>query len=581
VPRVNNLPAEHLRFDMRDAVYAAAGAVVVFFLASVMLSGWPGGLTPNFSYPYVYAGDGLFQLWLIERVMEGWSFTNSREGFPFGSPSFDFPGSDAGNLLISKVLGKLSGSYYAASNAYVLLGFSATFAASYLVLRRMAIRREIALAASLLFAFLPYHFFRLLMGHAFYTWYFVIPVYFHLGYRLFNAAPGDLKYPRVLKYCASAFVASWFGVYFALFGAFTGMVCGLAGSARRRAWRPTLVAIAVGASITAGVLVNVAPNLAYALKHGKNPEVAQRSPVATEILSLKVMHLVIPHQLHRIEPVRDFAQRYASSFPLSNTVSYVGLVGLFGLVLLGTAFVRAMAGQPIDQRMALLVLLTGTSLMVITVGGLNVLFAMFISPMIRGWDRFSIFIAFYAIAAAALWADSRWPRAGAAPVALTALVAITALGLADQTIKSETLVALSNKEVFFQDRSFAGAVESALPRGAAIYQLPYTAFPESANLQSLGTYDHLAGYLNSKELRWSSGGMQGREADRFYRALAQRPLTEQVTIVKSLGFAGIWVDRRGYADNGASVIEELSRIVGAPPILAREDGTIVFFRMPN
>jgi phosphoglycerol transferase len=42
-----------------------------------------------------------------------------------------------------------------------------------------------------------------------------------------------------------------------------------------------------------------------------------------------------------------------------------------------------------------------------------------------------------------------------------------------------------------------------------------------------------------------SGAMMGREADRFYRELSSNPMADQIRAIKKLGFAGIYIDRRG------------------------------------
>ena len=560
--------------ERRDIACIVVGAIASFFLASVMLSDWPAGLKPNLAHPYIYAGDGLFQLWLAQRLIEGWIFQNPRSGFPFGSEAFDFPGSDAGNLLVTKALGWLSGTYYGAFNLYILLGFAVTFAVTFWVLRRIDVRRGVACVAALLFAFVPYHFYRLLMGHTFYTWYFVVPVYFYCGWRVYR---GALTPRSLLACCAAVAAAACFGVYFALFGVLTVVLCGLAASAREGTLWPLLLSIALGVSISIGVLVNVAPNISHTLTHGKNPEVARRAPPETELYSLKLSHLLMPAPDHRVKPLREFAREYATTFPLSNTVSSVGVVGLFGLLVLAAAFVRSMGGRAVDQRLRLLVLLTAASLLVATVGGLNVLFATLISPMIRGWDRFSIFIAFYALAGAAVWASMRWLRAGAAPWVALAVVAV--LGLAEQTAGPTLFTSVSKRDHFERDRDLVQKIEAELPRGAAIYQLPFVQFPESANTHNLGTYDPLTGFMNSKELRWSSGGMMGRKAAVFYRALAQKPMAEQLATIKAMGFSGIYVHRAGYADNGAAVVQEITRLTGNAPAMNRADGGVSFFKL--
>lgn len=558
-----------------DAALMVAGSVFSVMLASIVLSGWPQGLRPNLSVPYIYGGDGLSQYAMIQRAIEGWAFNNDRLGFPFGSPWLDYPGSDAGNLFVSKILGLLLGSYYAASNAYILLGFGVNFAAAFFVMRQMRIRPSIAFSAALLFAFAPYHLARLLMGHTFYTWYFAVPLYFYCAYCVFTRE--RLKRSTLVKFGAALLITSSFGVYFALFGVITILVSGAAAAVRRSSYRPLVAAALFGAVIAAGVGANVAPNVIYTLNHGKNLQVAQRSPIETEIFSLKPIHLVLPPPSHRIAPLGEFSARYFSTFPLSNVVSYIGVIGLFGLAVLAFAFLRATAGLKVDSRLGFLVLLTGSSLIIATVGGLNVLFAMLVSPSIRGWDRFSIFIAFYALCAAAVWVSARWPRKS--PFAVPVLAAVVVVGLADQTASSSYYISATNEAVFKQDRELVSAIEASLPPGSAIYQLPYMPFPESGLQHKLQDYAQLTGFLNSKSLKWSAGGMKGRKASERFRRLAKKPLSEQLAAIKQMGFAGIYVHHAGYADNGDQVVRELTQLTGRPPDLTRADGAISFFRI--
>jgi phosphoglycerol transferase len=331
-------------------------------------------------------------------------------------------------------------------------------------------------------------------------------------------------------------------------------------------------------SISVGVFLNIAPNIANALKNGKNVEVAQRSPIESEVYALKMIHLLLPYQQHRIAALRTFTQEYNKNFPLSNTVSAIGAIGTLGFLSMMFAFFRATAGEANDRRTSILMLLTFMLLFTATVGGLNVLFATLISPMIRGWDRISIFIGFFSVAAFFIAFDRFLKTRAINPyIAGLSLVVLTTIGILDQTAKPSYNAALTSKAVFFQDRKFIGAIENLLPTGAAVYQMPYVPFPEAGNVSTLGGYDLLVGFLNSRHLRWNSGGMQGRKADLFYRELSKKPLSEQLASARSMDFAGIYVDKRGYPDSGRAVIDEISKLIGQSPALTRDDGQVVFF----
>ena len=115
------------------------------------------------------------------------------------------------------------------------------------------------------------------------------------------------------------------------------------------------------------------------------------------------------------------------------------------------------------------------------------------------------------------------------------------------------------------------------------YQLPYVPFPESPPVHRLLDYELARGYVQSRSLRFGHGSLKGSRADLFFRSLAQRPLREQLEVVRALGFRGLTVDRRGYADDGAAVERELTALLAGPAAATSETGEQLFFELgdPN
>jgi phosphoglycerol transferase len=104
------------------------------------------------------------------------------------------------------------------------------------------------------------------------------------------------------------------------------------------------------------------------------------------------------------------------------------------------------------------------------------------------------------------------------------------------------------------------------------------AFPEVHPVHSLGNYEPVIGFLYSGTLRWSFGGMKGRDGDRFFKALAQQPIEAQLAAVKEMGFLGVWVHRRGYQDNGELVVGRLTSLLGSA-VVTHASGEILFFTL--
>ena len=572
----------------QDWPWWLGGALLSFVLASVLMSGWPAGLLPQLRVPFVYEGDGLSHAWMIKRVIDGWLYTNSHSGYPFGSHFYDYPGSDAGNLALVKLLGLASGSWAAVLNLYFLTCFAACFVCAYLVARTTGLNKPLAAAAALLYTFLPFHMQRI--PHLFLTSYFVAPLFFYFALRiadgqLFEGPLGHRKGAKLAAAVTLAALAS-FGVYYALFGVMLFVMVAFAAICARGDLRPMKAAFAASCFVVVGVLLNVAPTVAYQKMYGKNPEVAQRGAADSELYGLKLMQLLVPQQYHRSDKLRASVAVYNAGTPLvnENVTASLGAVGAAGfLAMLGVAF-AAVSGRKIERKLALLALAATLLFLFGTVGGLGSLFSHTVSASIRGWNRISVFIGFAALLGLFLLLQAALQRRlqGRGLLAASGVTAalLGVAGLWDQTSTTCEPCIVRYASLYDMDRDFAKAIEKEIPNGA-VYQLPYMGFPEVPELHQLKAYNHMSGYLHSDTLNWSYGGMKGRRGDLFYRALASEPLERQLEVLRKLGFGGIYIDKRGYADRGAAVIAGFTALTGAEPKLSRADGQVVFFRLPG
>lgn len=573
---------------MENWKLALSGAVISFFLASILLTGWPAGLWPDVSYPYSYQGDSLFHAWMAKSVSEGWLFNNARSGYPFGSNFIDFPGADFGSHLIIKVLSILSGNSFTAINLFLLFSFPAAFTSSFCVIRTFGISRALSFVGALLFTFMPFHFQRI--SHLFYTWYFVAPIFFYLAFSVFRSSNNEVltatKRKPWIKYALLTFgllAISSFGVYYTLFGVILILLAGalnLIKTGKLLGFKRALVITAVLAS---GVLFNVAPNLIGKLEQGENSEVAIRSPVESEIYALKLMQLILPRADHRISHLGQFTQSYNAGSPLinENTTSTLGVIASLGLLTCFLYILASLSGIKVDRRLAFLAAATLVLFLFATTGGLGALFSFAISPSIRGWNRISIFIAFGCVLAFFLGLQLLLEKFSSKikTHALLAAAIILIVGMYDQTASPCKQCITQQKLVYDNDRNFVTDIERSLPEGAAVYQLPYMPFPETPPLNRLADYQLATGFVHSENLHWSYGGMKGRDGDMYYRSLASEPLEKQLEIINRLGFNGIYIDRRGYSDNAKELISNLTKLLGSPPLLNSSNGELAFFKI--
>ena len=143
-------------------------------------------------------------------------------------------------------------------------------------------------------------------------------------------------------------------------------------------------------------------------------------------------------------------------------------------------------------------------------------------------------------------------RAGGEIIAAVLLALVLVLGVLDQTSKSFVPPYDGLKAVYRNDGDFVRSIERRLPAGSAVYELPYLPFPEAGPLHSDGPLRPRARLpplaRPSLELRRHQG-----PARRFSPALLAKGLPVVLPRLWQLGFRGIYIDRFGYTDNGASI----------------------------
>jgi hypothetical protein len=145
--------------------------------------------------------------------------------------------------------------------------------------------------------------------------------------------------------------------------------------------------------------------------------------------------------------------------------------------------------------------------------------------------------------------------------------AILAVGLADQfrTPPSTTEILRVRADVL-ADKKFAGEMESKLPNGSMVFELPVWDYPEAPEVNQMTDYEHFRPYLYTQNLRYSYGSDKGRARERWQREAEQMGPQGLKIILERYGFAAVVVNRKAYADHGTSLIEGLKPSGGAEVI---------------
>ena len=384
------------------------GFVILCCLAleSLLLGlGWT-----DLSIPYMYYYDFLYFSAVVKGVLEhGWYLNNPSLGAPGALAAYDYTGAPNIDFLIIKFIGLFTSDWAEVINLFYVVTFPLAAVSALAVFRHFKIPSPVAITGSLLFAFAPFHFLRLI--HVTYTNYFLVPllvlvlIWILNGKTLivFRSDSGrwkiNISSGPALGCIVIALLISASGVYNAFFSCFFLVLVGGMVYLNKRDTAGLFTSWILIGVICTGLLLQMAPSWIYKMEHGKNPIITRFAPTETESYALKIVQMVLPAQEHRVPSWAKLREWYDSTAPLSNENRYssLGLAGSVGfLILLIRLFRRKDNDSQEDLEWSLARLNIGAVLLA-TVGGFSTLFAYLINPQIRAYNRISIFIEFFAI----------------------------------------------------------------------------------------------------------------------------------------------------------------------------------------
>jgi phosphoglycerol transferase len=555
--------------------------------------------------PLTYWGDALyFGSWVKGLIDGNWPWHNPRLGMPFGAEWRDFPVSLMIEAVAVRIFAKFTSSPGLVLNSLWLLATTACSGFATYSLQRLGVNKWVATSLGIIYALQPFTFYRG-VSH-FNLLFYLVPLLatgaIEIAAGLVFSTRGDgssatpesswarltAVFRAIPPYLLLACLAQGFSyIYNAFFGVVLFAVAALvAFTVYRR--KVKLFAASIAIVVTCGAaLVNLAPTLVYWAKQGKNPAMAYKFPAEAETYGVKLRYLLTPIPDNPFPPLQYIQKKLDSAgFADQNesASSRLGLIGSGGLLFLLASALVSCLHKPLGDDPSTTVLgacsaLALTCLLLGTVGGFGSFFNVFVAPDIRCYDRIIVFIDFFAVTAVGLlltrafaWFIRRnWPS----PVFMAGLGLLVVFGVSDQALTGAYRNNGPRENEFKLDAAFEGSVEAAIPPNASVFQLPVTTFPMDGETFRIGPYDQSKPYLHSKTLRWSWGGITGREKGDWARRTSNLPVRDMLTNLSAAGFSGIWIDRFGYP-TGTSPEREIREELGVAP-LERPDGRIAFY----
>jgi phosphoglycerol transferase len=578
------------------AVWRSVGAYLTTAILSLVAVGTVLELWgTDLHVPFMYERDALYNLLITKTTIQfGWPLENPLIASPHGGEFYDFPTADWLNFALLRVIGGITGDAVVTANVFFIVTFPLVAITSLWALVRIGLSTGAAIACSVVYATLPYHFNRGI-NHMFLSAYYAIPL---VAWFVVDAWRQGGQHGReserrflvlnrrgVFVACAVGVVVGSSGIYYAFFGSMLLGFVSIACILRQRCFAtPAKMCCLLMVTISAAVLANLSPTIAYDVLNGRNAEVAQRVPLDAQTYGLTINQLLLPIPQHRIAFLAALRENYDSTNLVQRTETQYAVLGLFsslGFVLLLASTLRWWKGRAASWDA--LAALNLAAVLFGTVGGFASLFATFVTPEIRAPNRISVYIAFFSVAASGLALDAlraRLPLRRSYDVAWLAVVSgLVVLAVADQTSAKRVPQAAIVAREFASDDRFVHSIESEVGAGARVYQLPLVDFPEGAPVLAVGSYDGFRGYLHSDTLRWSNGAIRGRTSE-WHRQLVDEPMGVFLQRLAALQFSGIYVDRVGYGDSARSLEGELSAQLGPATVISTNERLAFYSMLP-
>jgi phosphoglycerol transferase len=583
-----------------EALWAIAAMALSLLAAVITWRLWHANLrVPIFNAQ----GDAAWTLETVKGIVEhGWYESNHSLGAPFGQLNYDFPANvgEFGKIAIVKVLALGISNPAVIVNLIVIGGFPLVALSAFLVLRLgLGFSRGVAVVCAVLFATSPIHF---VLGpvQAWLGFYLGVPLSGYLILAAFGEKPmfrrragGGSRWSAWLsgKSVMTIVLCLLVGCLGLDYAEFTCLLVGIGSILQfivRRRFALLLRAGVVIVAIAAPVLASAIPDLAYRAEHGTNQVVAHRHPFESIAFGLQPIQLVLPQLDDRVAPFGELTSEVDGDldkglpglpFDLGQQIS-LGLVSAVGLlwllwVAIGGAFGR-IRKEALEAEAGSAALL---SILVAMGSGGSLLFAYLVTAQLRVWARIAILIGFFAVVGLGLLLErgckalegrehGRWLVGGLLVLVLAAGVFE---GTSDRFVPDYQALATT----WHEDARFVADVQHTVPADSEILELPYVAYPEARLATGLTSYEPLVPYIHSTDLRWSGGAMEARPED-WLATASTWPMPRLIKGAAAGGFAGIYILRAGYADQGAAVAAEIQKVTGSLPLI-EPDGSALFY----
>ena len=570
------------------------------FVTSILFFQMTAWKKLDISMPISYQGDSLYYANLIRNAQQGSAFKSPVLGGPAGQQynlsayGFEWMQAHFVALFAAETEGP-----WLALNRFTIFAYFMTALVSYFSLRWLAFSRLLSLLGGIAFALVPTH---LNLNAPFYQNLVTIPPMLTLlillakGKTFREALNADVVEHNSVWYKRGLLILAFFlfavasastTTYYSILLTFLFLSVGFLFLFRqnfRSRGRRIIVLGCLNGSIP---FFSILPIYLQRIQRGlgiSEPSTSDRRAFASyanggdlwSFFSLNRGGFVESLALKSSEPYKKFSAEYWSSH-INNNAEYnsypIGFIFIGTLLLSSFFLLRISSTKQIighstvakEELQILLFLLLVTSFWFVR-GGLGTLFS-FVSPTIRGYSRYSIFISFLVLVLLLTLISAKKYGERIIPILGISLLLLSLIDHASATpritqddfevhvmqVKPKALnsqLTANPNGLYIQSLGVMGTkrlnkiADDLLPRGCTVLALPLVTFPTDFKIGITSTYSYelLKPGLEQTKIKWSSGGIQGTpnnsEIDfltSYYRLGNYAPLIETLESNKYCG----------------------------------------------
>ena len=455
--------------------------------------------------------------------------------------------------------------------------FPITAIISFYVMRNINISKFMSIFGSLIFTFVPYIFFRNTSHYNYATMYF-IPLTILLCIWLFQyddfLIPSKKFFKNKKNIIAIIFmilIANNGGGYYQFFSCFLISITAISKLLKTKTIKSLIPFIISIFTTVLFFIINFIPIIIYKILNSNISVLNDETRIwqEAEFYAFKISHILFNTKI--------FSEYYQTAMLVNeNRTEYSGIIVIAGF--LGLILYLFLNKTYKKQTVLLLSELNIFSVLLATMGGFGVLFNYFISPIIRAYNRISIYIAYMSILAFCIFIDKYFKKKNF--IFYIVFVIISVIVLYEQ-IPNDITYNENEMKKYALDKEFIESIEKIIPKNSSIYQLPTVGFYEKFSDKNRGPdYRNLIGYIFSKDLKWSYGLERTRKEIEWYQTVNKMNAVDLLNEISYAGFDGLYIDKYLYGDEDYinQLENDLINILGKPSI-STENGNLLFFSL--